>query len=109
MPTELLIAAPKLEKFVDIEKLPCAKCGTRVSWYERQLSTLKGGVACCFSISYCPGGKEPTETLSPLQAMTTGRSEVHIPCAGVLAEHLHAKCRCCGHTVLMETRGGEQV
>ena len=26
MPTELLIAAPKLEKFVDIENLPCAKC-----------------------------------------------------------------------------------
>jgi hypothetical protein len=106
--TELMIAAPKLERFVLPEKMACCKCATRVFWYETLVSALKGGQGCCFNVSWCAGGKEPVEQLSPLQMMTTGRSEMHIACAGVMREHLHARCRRCGHEVLMETSRGER-
>jgi hypothetical protein len=57
-----------------------------------------------FDLSFCGGGKEPTEirgSRNPLAGILGANEEVLNSCAGVAEPHLHVRCRMCGYAWTM--------
>jgi hypothetical protein len=104
MSLEEVITAPKLIPFADTPLLGCPMCGRRVGVWVRFWAFVFHSVVSCVELSYCPGGKVPTEEVGGMTAMVMGRSERVNICAGITEPHLHVKCRYCDYVYLMETK-----
>jgi len=76
----------------------CAKCGLRMSWYER----LVFGGRSASSYIYCEGSVDSTRKVSNIFGQ---QRELPTECFGVFEEHLHLECNRCSHRMLMHVKG----
>jgi hypothetical protein len=103
---DVIIPAPRIEPFTQLRKIGCQQCGTKPpNLLARIYCIIVGNEPGIHNVSYCAGGLAPVEDIrNPIEAMMRGRSESRPRCGGVVEQHLHLSCRCCGFTRLMRTK-----
>jgi hypothetical protein len=100
-----LVKAPTMEPFSPKPK--CAACSTTSGGLKSLRIRLVHGVRfSTFDVSYCPGGKQPTEVhtnrnpLAGLFGADESREVLNL-CAGIDEPHLHLRCRMCTYSWTM--------
>jgi hypothetical protein len=86
------------------EMVRCEACGHGTNWWDRLWAWIRTTGVAGVDVAYCAGGKPVSQPVGMIQAAMTGNSEVQFVCAGVLEEHLHIRCRCCGSGWLMQCK-----
>ena len=104
METETIIGATELMPFTPVDRCRCRSCDASITWFDRFTAWFTSATPTRVNVSFCAGGKLPTEQAGMMKAMLTGETEHFNPCAGLTEPHLHVKCRVCGAGWLMRTK-----